>query len=187
VTDPSGPDPIRRVRAREVYANDYVRVYDDDVTIRGAAGRYVRVEPAGGGPGAVILPVHDGRVGLVQVFRYALGAWQWALPRGFAHDADPLVTARAELAEETGVREARLHVLGYVTPDSGLQSHRVAVVLAEVAGPPPDGPPPDDEARAVRWPTLGELDVEIAEGRVEDGFTLAALALARAVGALPPG
>jgi 8-oxo-dGTP pyrophosphatase MutT (NUDIX family) len=185
VTDPSGPDPIRRIRAREVYANDYLRLYDDDVSIRGAEGRYVRVEPAGGDPGAVVLPVGEGRVGLVEVFRYALGAWQWGLPRGFAHGADPLVTARAELAEETGVREARLRLLGHVTPDSGLQSHRVAVVLAEVSGPLPEGPPPDDEVRAVRWPTVGELDAEIAGGRIEDGFTLAALALARAVGALP--
>jgi 8-oxo-dGTP pyrophosphatase MutT (NUDIX family) len=181
VTEP----PIRRARERLVHANDYVRVYDDDVTFAGGDdGRYVRIEPAGEGPGAVVLAVHEGRIALVRTYRYPLGAWQWALPRGFAHGSDPLVTARAELAEETGVTESRLEVLGSVTPDSGVQSHRVAVVLAWVDRPPGGGPTDGDEVAEVRWVSLAELEDEIGGGGIEDGFTLAALTLARVRGAL---
>ena len=178
--------PIRRTRARLVHANEYVRMYDDDVTFAGGTdGRYVRIEPAGNGPGAVLLAIHEGRIALVRTYRYPLGAWQWALPRGFAHGPDPLVTARAELREETGVTEARLEVLGSVTPDSGLQSARVAVVLATVDRLP-GGAPPDAEVAEVRWVTPGELEARIADGGIEDGFTLAALTLARVRGILPP-
>ena len=177
--------PIRRARERLVHENAYVRVYDDDVTFAdGATGRYVRIEPAGEGPGAVLLALHAGRIALVRTYRYPLDAWQWALPRGFAHDADPLVTARAELEEETGVTAADLRVMGAVTPDSGVQSHRVAVVLAEVHRLP-DGGPRDDEVAAVRWATLDELELEIADGAIEDGFTLAVLTLARVQRILP--
>jgi len=171
--------PIRRTRERLVHENPYVRVYDDDVRFAdGTDGRYVRIEPAGDGPGAVLLAVHDGRIALVRTYRYPLGAWQWALPRGFAHATDPLVTARAELEEETGVTDAHLRVVGRVTPDSGVQAHRVAIVLAHVHALP-NGGPPDDEVAEVRWVTLDELEQEIADGAVEDGFTLAALTLAR--------
>jgi ADP-ribose pyrophosphatase len=177
--------PIQRTRERLVHRNDYVRVYDDDVAFAdGRAGRYVRIEPAGEGPGAVLLAVHSGRIALVRTFRYPLDAWQWALPRGFAHAADPLVTARAELQEETGVTEADLRVIGAVTPDSGVQSHRVSIVLA-VVGRLPDGGPPDDEVAEVRWVTLDELERDIADGAIEDGFTLAALTVARVQGVLP--
>lgn len=177
--------PIRRTREREVYANDYVRVYDDDVTFGpGTRGRYLRVEPQGEGPGAVVLPLRDGLIGLVRSYRYPLGAWQWALPRGFSHGPNPLGTAKTELFEETGISDARFRLLGQLTPDSGVQSHRVAVVLAEVGDGEVAGPQ-DAEIAELRWVRRDDLRREIAAGRIEDGFTLAALCLADAAGALP--
>ena len=177
--------PIRRTRERQVYANDYVRVFDDDVVFEGGAdGRYLRVEPAGDGPGAVILAVHEGRIGLVHSYRYPLQGWQWALPRGFAHGTDPIDTARAELFEEAGISDAVFRVLGHVTPDSGLQSHRVAVVLAEV-GPSAIAGPQDTEIAELRWVAPEDLIRDVAAGRIEDGFTLAVLGLASALGVLP--
>jgi 8-oxo-dGTP pyrophosphatase MutT (NUDIX family) len=177
--------PVRRTRERLVHENAYVRVYDDDVAFAdGTEGRHVRIDAVGDGPGAVVLAVHGGRIALVRTYRYPVGDWQWALPRGFAHGTDALVTARAELAEETGVTEADLRLIGAVTPDSGLQAHRVAVVLAEVGRPPASGPT-DDEVAEVRWVTLQELEKDIADGAIEDGFTLATLTLARSKGVLP--
>jgi len=177
--------PIHRTRERLVHENAYVRIYDDDVSFAdGAAGRYVRIEPAGDAPGAVLLALHGGRIALVRTYRYPIGDWQWALPRGFAHGTDPLVTARAELQEETGVSDADLRVVGSVTPDSGVQAHRVAIVLAEVRRLP-DGGPSDDEVAEVRWVTSEELERAIAGGSIEDGFTLAALTIARVQRILP--
>ena len=177
--------PIHRTREVLVHENAYVRVYDDEVTFgNGSAGRYVRIEPAGEGPGAVMVAVHAGQIALVRTYRYPVGDWQWALPRGFAHGTDPLVTARAELEEETGVTAADLRVIGAVTPDSGVQAHRVAIVLADVHRLS-DGGPSDDEVAEVRWVSLDELEREVADGRIEDGFTLAALTLARVHRILP--
>jgi 8-oxo-dGTP pyrophosphatase MutT (NUDIX family) len=175
---------IHRWQARLVYANDYARVYDDDVVFGdGRPGRHLRVHPAGPGPGVVILPVHDGAVALVRTYRYPIAAWQWALPRGFSHGADPLETAKIELVEELGVSATRLRLLGQVTPDSGLLDSRVAVVLAHAAE---TALAPRDhlEVAAARWAPLAEITALIARGELDDGLTLAALALAHSQGAL---
>ncbi|MFL6076233.1 MAG: NUDIX hydrolase [Mycobacteriales bacterium] len=174
---------IRRRRAVGVYANAYVEVFDDEgVFPGGAAGRYLRVHPRGDGPAVVVLPVRAGRIGLVRTYRYPIGAWQWALPRGFAQDADPLATARAELAEELGASASTLRRLGAVTPDSGLLTSRAVVVFAEVerVGPRTD----TAEVAAVRWETPARVSEEVRAGVLEDGFTLAALMLAYAAGVL---
>jgi len=176
--------PIRCLRERVVYENGFARVYDDEVTFPGGRkGRHLRVELTGDGTGVVILPLHGGSVALVRTYRYPVGSWQWALPRGFSQGADPLETARGELHEELGVAEARVRLLGHVTPDSGLLANRVAVVLAEV-GEPQAGRTDEREVAGVRWMPPDDLDAQVAAGEIEDGFTLAAVFLARALGEL---
>lgn len=172
---------IRCLRERVVYENGFIRVYDDDVAFPdGGEGRYLRVVPTGDGQGVIVLPLHRGAVAMVRTYRYPIGGWQWALPRGFAQGVDPLETARVELREELGVTEARLRVLGHITPDSGLLAGRVTVVLAEV-GDAKVSPTDKREVAEVRWLPFKDIDAEAAAGSIEDGFTLATLFLARAL------
>ncbi|HET8614919.1 MAG TPA: NUDIX hydrolase [Actinomycetales bacterium] len=172
---------VRRLAARLVYENDVVRVFDDDVAFAsGRVGRHVRIETTAPGEGVVLVVQDGGRTALVETFRYPLGAPQLALPRGFGHGPDVVASARAEALEELGVRLGEVKVLGHVTPDSGLQAGRVAVVTARVAEHLPGGTRDHDEVSAVQWLTPDELQSRIAAGRVEDGFTLAALALEHA-------
>ncbi|PJN22220.1 NUDIX hydrolase [Kitasatospora sp. CB02891] len=187
MTDPEHPDAIRRTREVLAYRNRFVDVYDDEVAFpSGSAGRYLRIRHRAEGLGVVVLPVHGELVGLVRTYRYPLGRPQWGLPRGFAHNADPLVTARAELHEELGVPDAEFHLLGTMTPDSGLLAGAVAVVHATVPDPVPTGAPRDpDEVVETRWLPLPDLHHWITTGRLDDGMTLAALTLARAHGRLP--
>lgn len=176
--------PIRCMHEHLVYENEFARVYDDTVAFPdGDEGRYLRVQPVGRGPGVVILPFRSGYISVVRTYRYPVGEWQWALPRGFSQGPDPLETARSELREEMGVTEARVRLLGHITPDSGLLASRIAVVLAEIEDPW-IGPTDFREVVAVRWVGLTALEAEVAEGQIEDGLTLAALALARARGDL---
>jgi ADP-ribose pyrophosphatase len=173
-------DPIRRVREVLAYDNPYVKVYDDEVAFPdGSLGRYLRITAAANGPGVVILPLYNGSVGLVRTYRYPVGTWQWALPRGFSHDADPLVTASAELREELGVQATDLRLLGTFTPDSGVLDQRVAVVVATVDNP--RGTRQDvREVAESRWITTAALWTAIASKEIDDGMTMAAMTLARA-------
>ncbi|MFE9097515.1 NUDIX hydrolase [Streptomyces sp. NPDC007264] len=181
----AAPGLVERVREILAYANPFVRLFDDEVRFPdGRRGRHVRIEPARPGLGSVVLPVCESAVGLVRTYRYALGADQWALPRGFSHGADAEETARAELREEIGATGGEFRLLGTMTPDSGLFSARVAVFLAIL---PERFARPEDmrEVREVCWLPVQDVWSWVGAGRIEDGFTLSALALARAKQALP--
>jgi 8-oxo-dGTP pyrophosphatase MutT (NUDIX family) len=178
--DWSVPDdrPIERRAEIKAYENKFAVVYDDEVTFApvGFPGRYLRIVEANGAPGAVALPTCGDLVGLVLVYRYPLGEWEWGLPRGFAHSGDAEVTIRAELEEELGAAPASLRPLGRVRPNSGLLAGTVAMFHAVY--PEPVNDPQDREVREVRWVPLPDLVRAVADGHVEDGFTLAALAAA---------
>lgn len=77
----------------------------------GAAGIYGVVEKT---DYAVIVPYDDGRITLVEQFRYPVGARYWEVPQGSweGHDVDPLALARAELREETGLSAASMTHVG---------------------------------------------------------------------------
>ncbi|CAN7222838.1 NUDIX hydrolase [Arthrobacter sp. LjRoot78] len=170
---------ITKVTERLVYENGFVRLYDDDVRFpNGAPGRYLRLEAALPGNAVVLLPMHGTKIGLVRTFRYALGKLVWELPRGLSHGTDLGETAENELREELGIDVADFKILGFITPDSGLQSARVAVMSARVADM---GRGPDDsvEVERVQWVETAQLEDMIRSGEVEDSFTIAAYALSR--------
>lgn len=168
--------PFRTTRSLLRYAGEFLELYDDDVKYAdGRAGTHLRARTPGPGLGVVVVPVHSEEFGMVLTYRHPTQSWEWGFPRGFAHDADPLITAAAELQEEMGVQAVDLQVLGEMTPNSGLLSDRVVVVRAAVAerGIPRD----TDEIHDARWSPWSDLMEEIARGRISDGFTLASVAL----------
>ena len=168
---------VERVRERLEYQNSYVQVYDDDVVFRGGkSGRYVRIVHQAEGSGVVLIARHGETYALVRTYRYPIGAYQWAFPRGFSHGPDLEQTARIELREELGVAARDQRVLGYLTPDSGLLAARVAVVLAEVDA---ESVTPEDtlEVEAIEWVDVITMRDRLRSGAIEDGFTLAAWAL----------
>lgn len=175
---------IRRVQQRSVYRNPHVEVFDDEVEFAGQRrGTYIRIRPGGVGAGVVVIAQSTLGIALVRTYRYPIAQWQWALPRGFGQNESPLHTAEAELQEELGLSAISYVQLGSLTPDSGLMESQVAVVLAQVAAADLD-PPDKLEVEAAKWVTLEDLKLEIARGDIRDGFTMAALCLAQAQGAL---
>ncbi|MEU7908532.1 NUDIX hydrolase [Actinoplanes sp. NPDC049118] len=178
VEEPSARPRIRQVAERKVFENDYISVFNDDVLIVGEfPAQHLKIVERDGKPGAAVLARCRDRYALVLNDRYPTGAWEWGIPRGFAHSGDPEHTARSELAEELGGLPSRLVPLGIVTPNSGLLASRVHVFLAEF-DEQVSAPADPTEIALVRWIGLPELYDEIADGRITDGFTLSALTLA---------
>jgi ADP-ribose pyrophosphatase len=179
-------DRIERRRERIAYQNPFVVVYDDDVVFAdGHQGTYIRVTPRGSGLGVVVVPrrLDSSRAptyGLVRTYRYPVGGFQWAFPRGFAQGPDAEATARAELHEELGATASAWTVLGHLTPDSGVQSTRVVVFLADIAAV---GEPTDlREVSETRWVTAQALRAMVSAGEIEDAFTLAAMLMTSLAG-----
>lgn len=167
--------PVRGRRERSVYRNPYVEVFDDAVKLAdGTDGQQLRIVQSGGRPAVAMLAVAQGSVALVRTYRYAVGDWEWGIPRGFAHGDDPMQTAREELREELGGPPAELVPLAVMTPDSGLLSSVVHLFLARYSAPVSE-PIDVAEVHEVRWVPVGALLEDVAAGHVRDGFTLAAL------------
>ncbi|HEY7168444.1 MAG TPA: NUDIX hydrolase [Candidatus Binatia bacterium] len=83
--------------------------------------------------GVAVLPLCDGKIGLLRIYRHAIEEDSWEIPRGFIERAEtPLDSALRELREETGLTCARDQVkpLGFVTPDAGILAARVQVFAA---------------------------------------------------------
>ena len=181
---PGSSTPIHKVRENLVYHNRFVDVFDDPVIFAdGSDGSFLRIVESAGRPGVAMLALCDDQIALVRVYRYALGSWEWAIPRGFAHSHDADASARAELAEELGWEPDELIPIGTVTPNSGLLTSNVQLYLARyatIANIQEDR----REVAEVKWIDIKALRSEIVSGHMKDTFTLSALTCAQAHGHL---
>ncbi|WP_321448824.1 NUDIX hydrolase [uncultured Cohaesibacter sp.] len=123
---------IIQLSRRTVYQNRWMQVNEDKVLFpAGFEGIYGVVEKP---PFAIIIPVHsDGRIQMVQQFRYPIGQRCWELPQGAwedTPDSDPETLARGELAEETGYRAGRMEKIGEMFPAGGLLNQLCHIFLA---------------------------------------------------------
>ncbi len=106
---------MRTTSSREVYRNPWIRVREDAVVRDdGSTGVYGVVEKPHFG---LVIPAERDGVWLVEQFRHPLGRRAWEFPQGTWAAGDggsPEELARAELAEETGLRAAGLRHLGHL-------------------------------------------------------------------------
>jgi ADP-ribose pyrophosphatase len=169
-----------------VYEDPYITLIKDAVRFRsGRLGPYIRWVPTMSAvtAGAAVLPVHDGRVILVRHFRHASRGWHWEIPRGFGDPGeDPADTARREVAEELGAEVLKLVPLGPIRLDSGVTRDLPMIYWAEITLPvSPESEEGIDEIKLV---TVGDFERMIGAGELNDAFTLASVAYARARGLL---
>lgn len=186
------PAAIRRGSSRTVYLSPgppHVRVEITDVEVEGRTQEWHTVTTQEGQAGAVILASSGDRILVGRHWRLSTGSVEVEFPRGFGEKGeDSTETARRELAEETGLTPAGLHVLGTVYADTGLLTNPIDVVVADIdeAEGTPRGPsgPEVREFETLTWLTPAEFRSLVASGTIRDGITLAAFAMwqARPVG-----
>lgn len=171
--------PVRE--SRVVYENPWIRVREDDVTRPdGSDGIFGVVEVQRPAVFVVALTDED-EVVLVTLDRHTVGA-SIEVPAGGTDGEDPLVAARRELAEETGLVAANWRKVGTMNALNGICRAPEVVFLATGLAP---GPDTDDTAarreegiRDVRRVPVADVLGLIADGTVTDGETVAALMFA---------
>ena len=108
--------------------------------------------------------------------RVAVAATLTETPRGAADPGESAIAcAVREAQEETGYQVGSAIHLGSMFPDSGLLRARVDLVLVDVVGDAPVAPPDGEVSAVIRVP-IAEVRQMVVDGRITDGFTLAALA-----------
>lgn len=132
--------PVEVVNRHLVAENTKFFVYFDHIIdkIGSEVQDYLVVAPKNTGKnlvtGVAILPIFDGQVGLIRIYRPAIRAYSLEIPHGFVDEGESdSSSALRELLEETGlnVDSSNLSSLGCITPDSGVLAARVHMFLAE--------------------------------------------------------
>jgi 8-oxo-dGDP phosphatase len=179
-TDPAdyAAAEIKTLSSSVVYRDNWTQLRRDEIErADGARGTYAVVERDNF---ALVIPAHSGGFYLVEEYRYPLGRRAWSFPQGcFPHGekGTPEELARAELAQETGLRAARLLSLGTLAVSHGMSNqygeHWLATELTQ-------GEPelePEELGLRHAWVTRAEFESMTGDGRIVDGSTLAAYAL----------
>lgn len=133
-TDKEGSPPIKRKHRKLIGENSVFEIYFDHVISgdKTVVPEYLVVVPKQRTPdgitGVAILPVVDGKIPLLKVYRHPVENWSWEIPRGFVDsDEDALESVSRELEEETGLRcrKENIQSLGVIDADAGILSARI--------------------------------------------------------------
>jgi 8-oxo-dGTP pyrophosphatase MutT (NUDIX family) len=164
---------------RVVYENRWIRVHEDRTERDdGTPGLYAWVEKP---PSALIVPMEDGHVWLVEQFRHPVGARFWEFPQGAWEDAPSAgaeALARGELAEETGLRAGRMERLGRLHFAYGLSNQLVDVWRATGLEPGEQALESTEAGLVARRFPVAEVERMVAENEIRDAASVAAWHLA---------
>ena len=177
---------ITAISSRIAYENRWLRLREDIVRrADGSTGLYGVVERS---DFVVVVPWQDGRVTLVEQYRYPVRRRLWEFPMGTWEQApatDPAALAAAELQEETGLLAGRMDYAGVLLQGPGYCNQIGHVFLATALTPGPVAREVSEQGMIARDFTLAALDGMIRDGALVDGMSLAALALLRTKRMLP--
>ena len=175
--DMTNEKKITQLSRTTVYQNRWITLNEDKVRFpAGFEGIYSVIDKP---PFALIIPVHeDGRIQMVQQYRYPIRRRCWELPQGAwenAPDSDPESLARGELAEETGYRAETMEKIGEMFPAGALLNQLCYIFVATgltLGDTSRESTESDMETAAF---TMHEIMDMFEKGTMPDANTMAAL------------
>ena len=168
---------ITTLSSREVYRNRWMRVREDEILrSNGQRGIYGVIEKD---ESAIILPIHDGHVWLVEQFRYTIQERAVELPQGSWETdiANPEELARGELKEETGLQAAEMTYLGSLWIAYGYTRQKQHVFLATGLTQTESDPDDEEHDLVVRRMPVAEFEQMMVSGQIRDNCTVSAWGL----------
>ena len=176
MSDDAAPSIIA-LTSREVYRNHWMRVREDEILrSNGKKGIYGVVEKD---DAAIILPIDNGRVWLVEQFRYTIQERALELPQGgWEMEVEhPEELARGELKEEMGLDAADMTYLGTLWIAYGFTRQKQHVFLATGLTHTDKDPDPEEHDLVIRSIPVEEFERLMLSGAVRDNCTLSAWGL----------
>ena len=168
---------ITTLATREIYRNQWLRLREDKILrSNGKEGIYSVVDKD---DCAIILPIENGSVWLVEQFRYAIQERALELPQGGweMEIEDPEELARGELQEETGLHAREMTYLGFLWIAYGFARQKQHVFLATGLTMKERNPDDEEHDIVIHTRTLAEFEQMLFDGTIRDACTLAAWGL----------
>ncbi|SFC71536.1 NUDIX domain-containing protein [Tropicimonas isoalkanivorans] len=179
-------EEITTLSSRLAYQNRWMRVREDEIAFPdGHRGLYGVVEKP---EFAVVVAQHgDGRIQMVNQYRYPVRGRYWELPLGAwegQESPDPAALAAAELREETGYTAETWEQITYLHQAPGFCSHGFHLFRATGLVPGPVEREAEEQGMVSDAFSLDDILEMIRRGEIMDATTLAALGYLRLIGSL---
>ena len=167
--------------SRTVYENPWIRVREDEVVRPDGSDGIFGVVDLQNEAAFVVALDDDDRVLLVHIDRYTVGS-SWEVISGGTDGEDPLVAARRELLEETGLTADEWIEAGVMRALNGVCNARETVFIARGLreGADASAHRAEEGITANRWVSIPEALMMSTTGELTDGESIAALAMAQA-------
>ena len=168
---------ITTLSSREVYRNHWVLVREDEILrSNGEKGVYGVAEKH---DCAIILPIEDGRIWLVEQFRYTIQERALELPQGSWERPieNPEDLARGELQEELGLNAAEMTNLGMLWVAYGFMRQRMHVYLATGLSRGKAAPDAEEHDLHPHVVPIADFERMMLEGSIRDMCTVSAWGL----------
>ncbi len=127
--------------------------------------------------GTAVLPVMDGKILLLKIYRHPINAFSWEIPGGFLDpDEGTGESAFREFEEETGYTCAKedIQSLGYMTPNTGILAARIHLFVARKCRMSKDFVPSEMGLRELQLFSMDEVDRMARESLIQEPCTLVA-------------
>ena len=160
--------------SKEIYDNPWITLTEHQVTnTNGGDGIYGIVHFKNAAIG--IMPYENGHIWMVGQYRLPIDEYSWEIPEGGGPlDEDPLMAAKRELREETGLTAShyeqicKFHLSNSVTDEWGVIYLATGLTHGEAM-------PEDTEDLQVRKVPLEDVYADIEAGRITDSLTVMAV------------
>jgi 8-oxo-dGTP pyrophosphatase MutT (NUDIX family) len=169
---------IKTISSRVVYQNRWMKLREDQIErADGSSGIYAVVEKA---PAAIIIPIEDDSLYMVEQFRYSIGQRFLEFPQG-AWELDPTAApealARGELREETGLEAEHIQNLGHIFIGYGMANQGMHVFRATGLKQGTANLELEEQDLIVKKVLIADFENMVRSGIVKDGCSISAWAL----------
>jgi ADP-ribose pyrophosphatase len=167
--------PMKTLSSRVVYQNRWMRVREDAIERADSSpGIYGVIEKP---DFALIIPIENDHLYLVEQFRYPVAARFLEFPQGtweLKPEADPVEVARGELQEETGLIAGRMDYLGHLFIAYGMSNQGFHIFRATGLRQGEASLEPEEQDLTVRRMSIAEFESAILSGAIKDSGTISA-------------
>ena len=169
------PNPWKQQSNKRIYDNPWFRVEEDDVINPGGGlSHYGKILFKNIAIGIVPLD-EDNNTWLVGQYRYVPDCYSWEIPMGGGPLAiDPLVSAKRELREETGLSASSWETLMYLHTSNSVTDERGIVYVATGLSQGDTAFEETEDLQLVKLPLKQAVERVIA-GEITDAVSVAAL------------